>query len=441
MKYKEEKTMDVKKFRLSTECAKTPAEARKVVKELYLKKLDACLTKDLVEVTKDDWCDKMDKAKMFFCPLQVQEGQWNLKITRQSYSATPEAAKVWCEFRHKNGIYERKIKRYYWVPRGEWNEETQEYDHEYYTQETLPFWKAIKYLLDAPGDTTKAIAEKFRTAYYLYEEAYESSNLGNSLAFNAAALELMHTAVQEYTEAASMLYEYNASFRNIPKDIKIQCRELDFEEYLKTTEPVKYTDLQWIKALYAVVFFDCGYTTKELTEIINRHPDVYTFLEYCNVPELGIAGETEFGTPIYHKAQPGVKYPVFTCVGRKNIDILKDVNVPQLAKCYDYFVSLPEEERIHFRRVWVNDHNMKRIVKTWDTYMESLYPHPEFDVVEEPSYTEYADEDSGDEDSWIEEMYNDYDDEVSEYEDESYWDDDDDDDDIEIIVTIPDEEE
>ena len=266
-----------------------------------------------------------------------------------------------------------------------WNDDEHRYTVEYYTQAKYTFWQAVKHLREIENPEANEIAELFREAYFLYEYAYDKADLKTDMVFNMVSNRMMGEAFERYQEAKQRLYKYNRSFSKAEQDVKIKVRDLNFVEYVKRAKgvdlndpdakPAKtYTADELRKAVYAAAVFDCGYTTKELQDIINKHPETYTFLEWCNIPELGIADYTDFGTPVYHKLRPGDKPNLFTAVGRKEIEVFKDELVDQLITCYDFYMGLSEEDREPYYKRWVDAQQVTHVVRNWNDVMEQYYP-------------------------------------------------------------------
>lgn len=352
-------------FRFTKEAAKSPDKMKEFINGKY-EELAIILPTRKKKYEYKNWAD-MTKSKGIFNNPALCDDQWNLVVTRPGSSQYVEKHDVTKLVPDKDGIYHTKVVKTYWRPVPNKDGRT-----EYYTQERLPFWEAIKHLRTL-GDEASAIAEEFREAYYLYKFAYMKAARRDALYFEAAANVIMTEAFRKYEEASKKLYAYNAQFRDLAGDVRITVRDLNFELESKQSTYQEYDTVGLAKAVYAAAVFDCGNLSEEL-EVLNKHPEMYTFLERCLIPELGVAGYTDFGNPIYHKPLPGVKYPMFSAVGRKQVEINKADTINKLIECYDFYMSLSELDREPYYRRWVDAKQVTHVVRNLDDYMEYKYP-------------------------------------------------------------------
>lgn len=350
-------------FRFTKEATKSPDAMKKFINDKY-ETLTLMFSTHKKKYEYKNWAD-MTKSKGIFNNPALCDDQWNLVVTRPGSSQYVEKHSITKLVPDKDGIYHTKVVKTYWRPVPNEDGKT-----EYYTQERLPFWDAIKHLRTL-GDEASAIAEEFREAYYLYKFAYTKAAKRDALYFESATNAIMTEAFRRYQEASKKLYAYNAQFKDLAGDVRIAVRDLNFE--LESTTHQDYDVVGLAKAVYAAAVFDCGNLSEEL-EVLNKHPEVYTFLERCLIPELGVSGYTDFGNPIYHKPLPGVKYPMFSAVGRKQVEINKANTINKLIECYDFYMSLSEEDREPYYRRWVDAHQVTHVVRNLDDYMEYKYP-------------------------------------------------------------------
>lgn len=319
--------------------------------------------------TTNDWYELVTTDKIPYSPASFND--WIVFMNHKGISSEISEVPVKKSYKDPQyNLYHTEVVGYRYFPTKRWNEDMGEYDdEEYYIPTRTPFWEAVVALHNDPH--TVDIAVLLRSAYYFYEAAYNAVKISNALLFNNATSCLMNLAFTLYKEAMRLLYAYNAKFKYIAGDVKINIRDLEFNEML-THEPERcsggFTIEELDKATYAACVFDCGYTTDDLQGVINKHPERFTFYEWCVVPVTYAIDTDDYGRPRYAKVEAAKDLKHFKTVGKKDVVVFEDDIIRQLIKCYDYFMSLSETDRRMFYRKEYDEYGREFVFKSIHAY-------------------------------------------------------------------------
>ena len=311
---------------------------------------------------------------------------WKLQVSLPDYSMTPNEYKIVPGIYDEYGLpkiadkdSENPVLITKYAPTTQviftpwWTVESVE--RSYYTSKRYPYKEAVR-LLEEAGATE--VAGLFRDVYHIYKTVSTNCRRAWGWELKPGGAALLNLALEKYKYAQEALYRYNHSYITAVSDTKRKCVELEFEAKLRAEEGTHHADnftlAEEDKIVVAAAVFEFGIVDADLINgVFDKYADTFRFKEYYTMRISGIADEPEtLDDPhqwtTYHDVED--TDPMLTFLGKRIEKLFIGDTKAKLLQCYDWVMSLSEEDREPFYRTWVDDEGMTHTIKNLDDYAE-----------------------------------------------------------------------
>jgi hypothetical protein len=260
--------------------------------------------------------------------------------------------------------------------------ETGVWEKRYYTSKQYPYKEALELLKEAGA--TEAY-DAFKEVYRLYATLTSRCRKDYGWQLKKGGAALVNRMLSRYEEAHAALYRYNASFISASRDVRKKCVDLEFEAKLKAEEGTHHADdftlSEEYKIIVAAIVFEFGIADAELIEgVFDNHAETFKFKENYTMRVSGIADaprtlDDPHQWTTYHDVED--TDPVLTFLGKRVEKLFIGDTKAKLLQCYDWVMSLSEEDREPFYRTWVDDEGVTHTIRNLNDYAEMHWQLPQ----------------------------------------------------------------
>ena len=262
------------------------------------------------------------------------------------------------------------------------NPETESWEKHYYTSKQYPYKEAMELLKEAGA--TEAY-DAFKEVYYLYATLTNRCRRDYGWRLKKGGAALLNRMLERYREAHDALYKYNASFISASRDVRKMCVDLEFETKLKAEEGTHHADNFTLseedKIVIAAIVFEFGIVDADLIEgVFDSHAETFRFKENYTMQVSGIADmprtiDDPHQWTTYHDVED--TDPTLTFLGKRIEKLFIGDTKAKLLQCYDWVMSLSEEDREPFYRTWMDDEGVTHTIRSLDDYAEMHWQLPQ----------------------------------------------------------------